>query len=118
MVEWSYFFMLGFLLTHELDAVLRHEWRVLPLTSFLPDHLGQRVFIWAHVPLIAGLFGLGGLKPNSTTALWISAFAIVHVFLHILFRNHPKYEFNNFGSWALILGAGMFGAIHLVLNYS
>ncbi|MEM8652243.1 MAG: DUF6713 family protein [Pseudomonadota bacterium] len=115
MLDFIYFCMLGFFLTHELDAVKRHEWRVLPLTSFLPDHLGEQVFIWAHVPIIAILFYFGGLDPRSTTALGLSGFAIVHVFLHILFRNHPDYEFNNLSSWLLIIGTGVFGALHLIV---
>lgn len=108
--------MLGFLLTHELDAVKRHEWRVLPITSFLPEKTAEHVFIWAHVPLIAVLFVMGGAQPTSSAAFWISAFAVVHVFLHVLFRNHPKYEFNNPSSWGLILGAGFFGLAHLLIT--
>ncbi len=114
MADLFYFCMLGFFLTHELDAMKRHEWRVLPLTSFLPDHLGELVFIWAHVPIIAGLFFFGGLDAGSTTALGLSIFGIIHVFLHIAFRNHPHYEFNNLSSWLLIIGTGIFGALHLV----
>lgn len=41
-----YFLMLALLFTHEIDAAFRHEWRVLPITSFLPDELGREVFIW------------------------------------------------------------------------
>lgn len=114
MVDWFYFCMLAFLLTHELDAIKRHEWRVLPLTSFLPDSVGEQVFIWAHIPIIVLLFGYGGLDPHSVVAQVLSAFGVFHVFLHVLFRNHPKYEFNNLSSWALIIGCGLFGALHLV----
>ena len=51
-----YFVMLAFFIAHELDAVKRHEWRVLPLTSFLPEKPAEQIFIWAHVPLFLAQF--------------------------------------------------------------
>lgn len=114
MIEFAYFLMLAFFLTHELDAVKRHEWRVLPLTSFLPEKTAEQVFIWAHVPLFLLLFLFGGFDPYSTTAFWISVFSIVHILLHIGFRKHPDYEFNNLSSWAIIIATGLFGALHLL----
>lgn len=113
MAELFYVIMLGFFITHELDAMQRHEWRVLPLTSFLPEETGRRVFLWMHVPLFAVLFYFGAGDPSTRLAQGLSAFAVVHVGLHWLFRNHPKNEFNNPVSWALIIGAGLGGAGHL-----
>lgn len=114
MADWAYVIMLGFLVSHELDAVRRHEWRVLPLFSALPEWLSEQVFIWGHLPIFALLFGFGGFNPMSTIALCLSAFAIVHVFLHILFRQHAQYEFHSASSWALIIGMGVSGALHLM----
>ena len=110
-----YFCMLAFFITHELDAIKRHEWRVLPITSFLPDKTGEQVFIWAHVPLFFGLFFFGAFDPQSTVAKALSMFAIVHIGLHVIFRNHKDYEFNNFSSWTLIIACGLFGAAHLAV---
>lgn len=115
MAELFYVAMLGFFITHELDAMQRHEWRILPLTSFLPDETGRQVFVWMHVPLFAALFFYGAGDPTSTVAFGLSVFAIIHVGLHWLFRRHPKNEFDNPTSWAIIIGAGVFGAAHLVL---
>lgn len=112
------FLMLAFFITHEPDAVKRHEWRVLPLTSFLTESIGEQVFIWANVPLFALLFYFGGLDASSATAQGFSAFSILHIGLHIGFRNHPKYEFNTLSSWTIILGAGVFGALHLIVSWS
>ena len=108
-----YLLMLSFLFVHELDAVHKHEWRVLPLTSFLPDEIGRRVFVVAHVPLFFAIFYFGELNPISGVATGLSIFAIIHVGLHWLFRKHPAYEFNTVLSWGLICGAGLFGALHL-----
>ena len=115
MAELFYVAMLGFFITHELDAMQRHEWRILPLTSFLPDETGRQVFVWMHVSLFAALFFYGAGDPTSTVAFGLSVFAIIHVGLHWLFRRHPKNEFDNPTSWAIIIGAGVFGAAHLVL---
>ncbi len=106
--------MLAFLFTHELDAVKRHEWRILPLTSSLPELRGERVFIWFHVPVFFVILWFAASNPNSAFGQILSGFAIVHIGLHWLFRNHPRNEFNTWGSWALIPGAGFFGALHLV----
>lgn len=100
----------GALLTHELDAVKRHEWRVLPLTSWLPERIGEQVFIWCHVPLIAALLWFGD-RPG--VRLGLAVFAVAHVGLHWVFRTHPAYEFNNRSSWGLILLAGLCGGAYV-----
>lgn len=109
--------MLAVFFAHEMDAVKRHEWRVLPLTSFLPESIGEQVFIWARIPLFIALFYFGALDPYTTTAKALSTFAVIHIGLHWIFKNHPKYEFNNFSSWTLILLTGGCGAGHLILIF-
>jgi hypothetical protein len=108
-----YSLTLAFLFSHEVDAAYRHEWRVLPLTSFLPDDVGRELFIWLHVPLFAAILIYGSRRP---VRVWLAAFAVGHVLLHWMFRNHPAYEFNNPSSWLLILGAGLFGALYLAAD--
>jgi len=110
-----YYAMVGAFFSHELDAVKRHEWRVLPITSFLPERIGEQLFIWMHVPLFALLLWAGDGAPESMTRIGLAAFAIVHVGLHYLFRRHPDYEFNNPSSWALIILTGLLGAAYLVV---
>lgn len=45
----------------------------------------------------------------------LDVFFIVHVGLHLLFINHPEHRFRSAFSWTLILGAGVSGAIDLLL---
>ena len=104
----------AFLATHELDAVKRHEWRILPLTSWLSDQSGERVFIWSHVPLFLLILWIAGQGAASTAALALSAFAVLHAGLHWLFRAHPQNEFTGAGAWLLILGAALSGGCHLL----
>lgn len=114
MQEILYYLMVGAFFTHELDAVKRHEWRVLPLLRSLPERVGEQTFIWAHVPLFAFLLWGGDSHPASATRVGFAAFAIAHAGLHYAFRKHPAYEFNNPSSWGLILLTGLLGAIYLV----
>lgn len=114
MLDILYFSLLAAFFTHELDAVKQHEWRVLPLTSFLPDRIGEQVFIWVHVPLFAAILWFSGNEPTSGFRNAIAAFAVVHVWLHWIFRNHPRYEFDNPSSWGLILLTGLLGAAYLI----
>ena len=106
---------IGLLLTHELDAVRCREWRVLPLTSWLPDKTGEAVFLWAHVPLVMLVIWIAGQGASSLPALGFSGFAILHVGLHWVFRNHPEYAFKDLTSQLLILLPGGAGALHSAL---
>ncbi len=105
--------MIAAFFTHELDATKRHEWRVLPLMRLLPDKLGEQTFIWLHVPLFGAVLWYGRTGADTAFAMSVSAFAIVHVGLHWIFRNHPAYEFNTLSSWSLIGLTGLLGAAHL-----
>lgn len=109
----AYRLMLAFLITHELDAVAHHEWRILFFTNFLPDDQGRLLFIWLHVPLFMLVWVLQD-RPWFRNAL--SAFAVIHVGLHVALINHPAYEFNNLSSWLWIGGAGVFGLFSLISN--
>lgn len=105
--------MIAFFVTHELDAVKRHEWRVLPLTSWLPDPVAERVFVWAHVPLTLLILWAVAQGADSDPAMAFSGFAVLHVVLHWFFRNHPENEFRGIDAWLPILAAGFFGMLHL-----
>lgn len=113
------FFLLGFcfLLVHEMDAIRCKEWRVFPVTSKMGDEAGYVAFTAVHVPLYAlllwGLFGGDGV--NRGLIVGLDAFFIVHVILHLLFIRHPEYRFRSAFSWTLILGAGAFGTLDLLL---
>ncbi len=114
MISFLYFSMLGLFLTHELDGVKRHEWRILPIVSRLPEQIAERVFIWAHVPLFGAIFYFGAGDPTSDMAKGMSVFAIIHAGLHLLYRKHKHNEFDNPGSWTLIIGTAVFGVCHLI----
>lgn len=102
--------------THELDAVQRREWRIFPGLAQMPEGIARPVFIWAHVPFFAVLIwysaqavGRGG----DAFSIGLSAFCIVHAFLHLAFERHPKCEFRNPMSRAIIWSCAVAGALAL-----
>ena len=111
---------IGALFTHELDAMTNHEWRVLPLTSFLGDELGRDVFVVLHIPLFALVIGLLSSASRSrrrATRLVLAVFLAVHGLLHWFYAGHPSYEFSSALSNTLILLAGTCGICYLLAYF-
>ncbi len=117
--SFAFYTGLAMLFTHELDAMPNHEWRVLPLTSFLSDSIGMDVFILAHIPIFAVVIGCIAslnLRTRSIAQNAASAFLIVHAALHFAFSGHPDYEFDSLLSSVLIYGAALLGVVFFVLG--
>jgi hypothetical protein len=118
-VEGYFFFVLGFcfLLAHEMDAIKAKEWKIFPVLNKMEEEAGYRAFTALHIPIYAfllwGLFADGGATVGLVVGL--DVFFIVHVFLHLIFYNHPENRFRSVFSYVLIFGAGMFGAVDLLL---
>ena len=114
MSELVFDLVLALFIAHELDAMQRHEWRIFPILRNLPDAVAHLLFTLVHVPLLVVFFWL---MNNALAQQWfrpaLSAFAMVHVWLHWLMRHHPRYELNNRLSWGLIVATGLAGALHL-----
>ena len=120
MKEIIFYLGLGTLSTHELDAVKNHEWRVLPLTSWLPEELGYLFFLFFHIPLFAFLIAMVASRNDKVrirTRTGISGFLVLHGLLHLLFQGDAKYEFTTLSSNLLIFAASLLGLIHLTLEY-
>lgn len=118
--EWPFRIGFALLLTHELDAVARAEWRVLPLTSWLPEHVAFPAFVLLHVPLFAWLLWLVGHTDPAVRRRWqtvLSAFLVIHVGLHLLFSGHAHYDFHGAMSQLLIFGGGAFGTLALLQGW-
>lgn len=115
MLELFYWAMVAAFFSHELDAVKRHEWRILPVLRVAPELVGEQFFIWIHIPLFFLIFWMSKDSADGLFALCLSGFAVVHVGLHWLFRNHPANEFNTTSSWSLIGLTGLLGALHLAV---
>ncbi len=95
------------LVSHELDAVAQHEWRLLYVLRSLPESIAQDAFVLLHVPLVAVLAWLGWHREPAVRAgsrLALAAFTIVHAGLHWRLSDDPLYTFHSATSVALIYG--------------
>jgi len=109
---------LGFISTHELDAVTQHEWRLLYVLRSLPEALAANVFVAVHVPLFAVLVWLTHhpvVRWREASRLVLMIFLVIHVGLHLRLSGHTLYTFHSPLSKALIFGAGLCGLIYLAL---
>ncbi|MES2884737.1 MAG: DUF6713 family protein [Pseudomonadota bacterium] len=108
---------LGFISTHELDAVIQHEWRLLYVLRSLPEALAANIFVALHVPLFAALVWLTHHPQprwHESSRLVLMGFLIVHVGLHLRLSGHALYTFHSPLSKALIFGGGVCGALYLL----
>jgi hypothetical protein len=108
------------LLAHELDAMDKHEWRLLFVLRSMPDVPAQRAFVLLHVPLIALLLWLI-THPNryvqTQVIRLLNVFMVIHAGLHWRLSHHPKYEFHAWYSRLLIDGTAAIALAHLVLEW-
>jgi hypothetical protein len=112
-----FYAVLALLFGHELDAVARHEWRLLPVLRSLPDGLAGRLFVALHVPLFLVLFRLvthPSSRVRRRSRLVIGVFAVIHAGLHAWFDGHPDDEFGGATSRGLIHGAALAGLAYLL----
>jgi hypothetical protein len=100
------------ILMHEMDAVRCHEWRIFPGLSLMSDKVGFSVFMLLHIPLFMYLLSGFGGEPFRRS---FDFFLIIHFVLHLLFLKHPKNEFKDWISWAIISGAGICGLTDILL---
>ena len=121
MKDLAFYLGCGTLFAHELDAMLNHEWRVLPIIRALPDETGAIIFVTAHIPLFAILIALVSSSNPGTrrrTRIGIGLFLVLHGILHIWFKDHPAYEFAGMFSNALIYSGSILGIVYLFSTWS
>lgn len=116
----AFLFYLAFssLITHELDAVHKHEWRLLFILRGMPDESARRAFVLIHIPLFAVLLWLAAhtnADVRFRTMLGLDMFMVVHAGLHWRLSGHPKYEFNTGYSRLIIYGTAVLAAAHFLL---
>ena len=121
LTELIFYTGIALLLTHEMDAIKRHEWRIFPGLSNLDDDIAYHIFIIFHIPLYMLLFWLL-YYPSETLHYWFQIcfdiFMIIHLGLHHLFKSHRKYEFTNLSSKVIINLMAFTGLVHFILLVS
>jgi len=112
---------LSLLLTHELDAIKRHEWRLFPGLSNLNEKISYQLFIVLHIPLLVFIFWFL-CHPSERVQFWfqtgVDGFLIIHLGLHHYFKSHDKYEFTQPFSKFIINLMALAGLIHIILLFT
>lgn len=109
---------LALLVCHELDAVFRQEWRILPGLNLLQDGSGRTVFILIHIPAFVALFWLTGHISDvirKRSQLGVDVFLIGHAVVHFMMSGHELYEFEPPVETITIYGGALMGFLHAVV---
>ena len=110
---------LSLMLVHELDAMRCHEWRIFPILEKLDDTLAMRWFIWLHVPILAAVFWYSAAVfqfGGNAFSVGFCLFCVLHGLVHWLYERHPKCEFRNFQSRAIIWSCAAAGLAGLIFS--
>ncbi len=111
---------LALLTCHELDAVARHEWRLLPGLNGLDDELVVTAFVLLHIPIFVALFWLSGHRSDTVrlrSQLAIDAFLLIHALMHFAMADHALYEFSPPVETITIYGGALVGLTHAILVF-
>ena len=109
---------LGFICTHELDAMTHHEWRLLYVLRDLAEPLARDAFVAVHVPFFAALVWATHLSSavwRERSRLALMGFLVIHLGLHWRLSTHPLYTFHTPLSWTLIIGGALCGLAYSVM---
>ncbi len=120
MLTTLYYLSLSALFTHELDAVINSEWKMLFLLQDLSDDVAYPIFLLIHFPLFFLFFWLSHHSNQSVQLTFrrvISLFLVIHLGLHILQSGHPSNLFEGFISYSLIYLAAIFGSFYVLLSF-
>ncbi len=109
---------LSLLICHELDAVARHEWRLLPLFRSLEDDLAYTAFVLSHFPLFVGIFWATH-HSRPALARWsqfiVDLALVAHGIAHFALSGHVLYEFEPPIETITVYGAAIIGTLHASL---
>ena len=137
--EICFYLSLSFMFTHELDAIQKHEWRILPPFSFIKDDkLSASLFIYLHAPLFLLFLLLVSSRgksaeidkshsntftskirfflKNNAFVLLYDMFAVAHLIAHVALRKIPLYEFNNWFSFSIIISSAVFSILDAAIQ--
>jgi hypothetical protein len=108
---------LGLLFSHELDAMVQSEWRLLYVLRGLPQDIAMQAFVWLHVPLFGAIAWLTH-HTSQSVSYWsriiFAIFLVVHAGLHFNLSTHPLYTFTSTISRTLIYGGAVIGSLYLM----
>lgn len=115
-----YYLGVSALLTHELDAVLNTEWRLLYVLRTLSDDVASVYFIAMHFVMVLAFFYFGHhtkSKIRDGFRSFVALFLVVHGGLHFRLSDDPLYTFSGLSSNLYIYAASAFGVLYLLTYF-
>ena len=112
-----FWFAFSLLFAHEMDAMVRHEWRLLPgFSSIASDTTARDLFTLVHIPVFAVLPWLClNRRVGHRVQQGVDVFLVLHALAHFALSGHAHYEFTPPVETITVFGAGVVGALDLML---
>ncbi|MDX1957730.1 MAG: DUF6713 family protein [Leptospiraceae bacterium] len=111
----------SFLFIHELDAIKAKEWKLFIILKDLSEEKAYSIWLALHFPLflLPILLCSKFFSTNSQYILQIGfdLFLMIHLFLHILFRNYQDYKFSRIQSHVYIILTSVFAFIDILYKF-
>ena len=105
---------LSLLLTHEIDATFKKEWKMFIFFKNKTDEKAYNIFMLLHIPLFFIILSLF-FSPYIYIGYYIvDIFLLLHMIIHFGFRKHPENKLNSRISKLIINVAGLLAAVHLI----
>ncbi len=117
--DFLFFLNLSLLIIHEFDAIRRKEWRLFIFLKNLEDERAYQVFTLLHLPFLLLIFWFltQATAPSQFSfQVIVDIFLIIHLGLHLLFRNHERNHFSGKFSKGIIQSMAFLGLAHLCLS--
>lgn len=102
---------------HEMDAIARHEWRLLPGLSLLDDDPARDLFTLLHIPVYIGiLWGafFASDRARQLTRLVFCIAMMAHGAAHFILSDHVLYEFVPPVETITVYGAALAGLTYII----
>jgi len=109
-----FLFNLSLFLLHEMDAIRRSEWRLFIVLKVMEDSKAYKVFTFLHLFLYVIIFSLLFSEYQIIVFWFLDLFFIIHAILHLFFEKHPRNEFKNTFSRAIIYPMGILAVVHFL----
>ena len=116
-----FFLALAMFCCHELDAVSKLEWRLLPGLNLLDDSTALKVFVLAHIPLFTAVFWLCSHQNKAIarkSRFYVCLLLSIHGIAHLIFDaiNHVEYRFEAPLDLFTVYGAALTSIVYLLLD--
>ena len=114
--RWLFAIVLALLISHELDAMIRAEWALLPGLNQLDDSVAADWFNLLHVPIFGLLLWFltsSAQRSRRRAIVVVNIFVAGHAVVHAVVRGADAYHFEAPVEPITVYLAGILAGIHL-----